>query len=116
MDRNTKNGLWDFYVKECNNKGSISDTELNAQEGNRIYNFEESNQYSPQIPVPAECDIKDPNELCKSEEFMVVRYSIGSDEEFITLSPSKYDTWEKPMGACLASTMTSLIRNITDGT
>ncbi|GKB77212.1 hypothetical protein Tco_0944107 [Tanacetum coccineum] len=55
----------------------------------------ESNQYSPQIPVPAECDIRNPNELCKSKEFTVVRYSIGSDEEFITLSPSKYDTWEK---------------------
>ncbi|GJU46005.1 hypothetical protein Tco_1203271 [Tanacetum coccineum] len=98
MDRNTKNGLWNFYVKECNDKGSISDTEpskdecdepynknqniscsdsffkpyLDAQEGNGIYNFKESNQYSPQIPVPAECDIKDPNKLCKSEEFTVV--------------------------------------------
>ncbi|GJS38358.1 hypothetical protein Tco_0563401 [Tanacetum coccineum] len=127
MDRNTKNGLWDFYVKECNDKGSISDTKpskdecdepynknqknscsdsffkpyLDAQEGNRIYNFEESNQYSPQIPVPAECDIRNPNELCKSEEFTVVRYSIGSDEEFITLGPSKYDTWEKTHGSMM---------------
>ncbi|GJS02764.1 hypothetical protein Tco_0319272 [Tanacetum coccineum] len=142
MDRNSNNGLWDFYVKECNNKGSISDTEpskdecdepynknqknscsdslfkpyLDAQEGNGIYNFKESNQYSPQIPVSAECDIRDPNDLCKSKEFTVIRYSIGSDEEFITLRPSIYNTWEKPMGACLASTMTSLIRNIADDT
>ncbi|GJY53250.1 hypothetical protein Tco_0444914 [Tanacetum coccineum] len=42
--------------------------------------------------VSSECDIRDPNDLCKSEEFTVIRYSIGSDEEFITLSPSKYDT------------------------
>ncbi|GJZ02136.1 hypothetical protein Tco_0520097 [Tanacetum coccineum] len=135
MDRNTKNGLWDFYVKEGNDKGSISDTEpskdkcdksfnkyqknscsdsffkpyLDAQEGNGIYNFEESNQYFPQIPIPAECDIRDPNELCKFEEFMVVRYSIPPIQANMTLG-------KKPMGACLASTMTSLIRNIADGT
>ncbi|GKA58820.1 hypothetical protein Tco_0758133 [Tanacetum coccineum] len=76
---------WDNEVKAL----------FDAQEGNGIYNFEESNQYSPQIPVPVEYNTRDPNELCKSKEFTVVRYSIGPDEEFITLSPSKYDTWEK---------------------
>ncbi|GJY61735.1 hypothetical protein Tco_0462392 [Tanacetum coccineum] len=125
MDRNTKNGLWDFYVKEYNDKGSISNSEpskdecdepynknqknscsdsffkpyLDAQEGNEIYNFVESNQYSPQILVPTECNIRNLNELFKSEEFTVIRYSIGSDEEFITLSPRKYDTWEKTYGS-----------------
>ncbi|GJU12594.1 hypothetical protein Tco_1134990 [Tanacetum coccineum] len=64
---------------------------LDAQEGNEIYNFEESNQYFPQIPVPADVNFENPNELCKSEEFMIVRYSIGTDEEFITLSPGKYN-------------------------
>ncbi|GJR02741.1 reverse transcriptase domain-containing protein, partial [Tanacetum coccineum] len=59
MDRNTKNRLWDFY-NECDKsfnkyqKNSCSDSffkpYLDAQEGNGIYNFKESNQYSPQIP------------------------------------------------------------------
>ncbi|GJT22014.1 hypothetical protein Tco_0891951 [Tanacetum coccineum] len=117
IDENTKNGLWNFYVNEYNTEGSISNTEpskdecdkpykksprkscsdsffkpyLDAQEGNEIYNFEESNQYFPQIPVPAEVNFGNPNELCKSEEFMIVRYSIGTDEEFITLSLGKYN-------------------------
>ncbi|GKC75743.1 hypothetical protein Tco_1126517 [Tanacetum coccineum] len=98
MDRNTKNELWDFYVKECNEKGSIGNIEpsddecdepydknrknscsdsffkpyLDAQEGNEIYNFEESNEYSPQMPVPTKCDVSNPDELCKSEEFRVI--------------------------------------------
>ncbi|GJX05999.1 hypothetical protein Tco_0193931 [Tanacetum coccineum] len=134
MDKNTKNGLWNFYVKECNDKGSISDTKpynknqknscsdsffnpyLDAQEGDGIYNFEESNEYSPQIPVPTEYDVSDLDELCKSEEFRVIRYSIGSDEEFITICPSKCDAWRKPMGPCLASTTISLTKSITDCT
>ncbi|GJS39901.1 hypothetical protein Tco_0564944 [Tanacetum coccineum] len=128
LDRNTKNGLWDFYVRECNDKGSISDVEpsdkkhdepcnkttknpaltyfLNPiwiqqkpQEGNGIYNFEESNEYSPQIPVPTEYDVSNPDELCKSEKFRVIRYSIGSDEEFITISLSNCNTWGKTHGA-----------------
>ncbi|GJU87539.1 hypothetical protein Tco_1295085 [Tanacetum coccineum] len=45
---------------------------LDAQEGNGIYNFEESNQHFPQIPVPAEVNFRNPNELCKSEEFTIV--------------------------------------------
>ncbi|GJZ08206.1 hypothetical protein Tco_0542489 [Tanacetum coccineum] len=106
MDRNTKNGLWDFYVKECNDKGSISDTKpskdecdepynknqknscsdsflkpyLDAQEGNRIYNFKESNQYSPQIPVLAECDIRNPNELIDDPNITIEEY-IRLEEE-----------------------------------
>ncbi|GJT97080.1 hypothetical protein Tco_1092598 [Tanacetum coccineum] len=35
---------------------------LDAQEGNRIYNFEERNQYSPPKPVPIEYDINNPDE------------------------------------------------------
>ncbi|GKA35086.1 zinc finger, CCHC-type containing protein [Tanacetum coccineum] len=72
---------------------------LDAQEGNGIYNFEESNQYSPPIPVPIDYDVNNPDEVCKSEEFKVIRYSIGTDEEFITISPSKYDTWGKTYGS-----------------
>ncbi|GJT16472.1 hypothetical protein Tco_0875178 [Tanacetum coccineum] len=64
-----------------------------AQEGNGIYNFEESNHYSPQIHVPTEYDIINPDELCKSKEFKVIRDSVGTDEEFITISPSTCNTW-----------------------
>ncbi|GKA68321.1 hypothetical protein Tco_0768238, partial [Tanacetum coccineum] len=83
--------------------------------GNEIYNFEESKQYSPPIPVPIKYDVNNPDEVCKSEEFKVIRYSIGIDEEFITISPSIYDTWGKPKGPCLASATTSSIKSFADG-
>ncbi|GJX57306.1 hypothetical protein Tco_0287203 [Tanacetum coccineum] len=125
MDENTKNGLCNFYVNEYNTKGSISNTEpskdecdepykkskrkscsdsffkpyLDTQEGNEIYNFEESNQHFPQIPVHAEVNFGNPNELCKFEEFTIIRYLIGVNEEFITLSPGNYNAWEKTHGS-----------------
>ncbi|GJS11658.1 hypothetical protein Tco_0368454 [Tanacetum coccineum] len=40
-----------------------------------------------EIKVSAKVNFGNPNELCKSEEFTIIRYSIGIDEEFITLSP-----------------------------
>ncbi|GKD14875.1 hypothetical protein Tco_1199282 [Tanacetum coccineum] len=121
MDENTKNGKWNFFVNEYNTEGSISNTKpskdecdehykksprksssdsffkpyLDAQEGNGIYNFEESNHHFPQILVPAKVNFGNPNELCKSEEFVIVRYLIGIDEEFITLSPGNYNAWVK---------------------
>nr|GEV70320.1 putative reverse transcriptase domain-containing protein [Tanacetum cinerariifolium] len=49
--------------------------------------------------IPIEYDVNNPNEVCKSEEFKVIRYSIGTDEEFITISPSKYNTWGKTYGS-----------------
>ncbi|GKA35684.1 hypothetical protein Tco_0722175 [Tanacetum coccineum] len=36
--------------------------------------------------------------FCKSKEFTIVRYSIGTDEEFITLSPGKYNASGKTHG------------------
>ncbi|GJS91279.1 hypothetical protein Tco_0773915 [Tanacetum coccineum] len=100
IDKNTENGLWEFYVKQCT-KGSISDLEPSKDECdklNEIYNFEESNKDFSPIPIPTHSDISNLDELCKSKEFMVVRYSIGSNEEFITVSPSKCNTWGKPHG------------------
>nr|GEW89617.1 hypothetical protein [Tanacetum cinerariifolium] len=38
MDKNTKNGQWDFYVKECNDKGSIDDSEPSDNEYDEPYN------------------------------------------------------------------------------
>ncbi|GJY44310.1 homeodomain-like protein [Tanacetum coccineum] len=75
---------------------SLNNPYFDAQEGDGIYNFEESNEYSPQKLVLTKYDVSNPDELCKSEEFRVIRYSIGSDEEFITISPSKCDAWGKP--------------------
>ncbi|GJX69065.1 hypothetical protein Tco_0304792 [Tanacetum coccineum] len=54
-------------------------------------------EYSP-IPIPAHRDIDNPDELCRTEEFTVVRHSIGNDEEFVTVS-----------------TMSSLTEKITNG-
>ncbi|GKB05417.1 hypothetical protein Tco_0833612 [Tanacetum coccineum] len=72
---------------------------LDAQEGNGIYNFEESNLHFPQIPIPAKVIFGNPNELCKAEEFTIVRYSIGINKEFITLSPGNYNAWGKTHGS-----------------
>ncbi|GJZ72511.1 hypothetical protein Tco_0636362 [Tanacetum coccineum] len=87
LDRNTKSGLWEFYVNK-RLKGTIGDLNendkktcfdsffkpyLDAQEGKEIYNFLESNRDFSPIPVPARRDINNPDEMCKSEEFMVVR-------------------------------------------
>ncbi|GJW55238.1 hypothetical protein Tco_0099323 [Tanacetum coccineum] len=39
------------------------------------------------------------HELCKTEEFTVVRHSVGNDEEFITVGPSKVSTVERTPGS-----------------
>ncbi|GJS07137.1 hypothetical protein Tco_0363933 [Tanacetum coccineum] len=118
IDKNTKSGLWEFYVNE-RTKGTIDDLDeynepceennkktcsdlffkpyLDAQDGKDIYELIERD-YSP-IPIPAHRDISNPDELCKTEEFTVIRYSIGSSEEFITVGPSKISTVEKNPGS-----------------
>ncbi|GJS44374.1 hypothetical protein Tco_0569417 [Tanacetum coccineum] len=55
-------------------------------------------EYSP-IPIPAHRDIDNPNELCRTEEFTVVRHSIGNDEEFVTVGPSKINNVERTPGS-----------------
>ncbi|GKE01722.1 hypothetical protein Tco_1389705, partial [Tanacetum coccineum] len=90
IDKNTKNGLWEFYVNErtketignldeykklCeeNTKKTCSDTfykpYLNAQEAKDIYEVIDK-EYSSK-PIPARRDIDNPDELCKTEEFTV---------------------------------------------
>ncbi|GJX35137.1 hypothetical protein Tco_0246694 [Tanacetum coccineum] len=51
------------------------------------------------IPIPAPRDISNPDELCKTEEFIVIKYSMGSSEEFVTVSPSKVSTVERTPGS-----------------
>ncbi|GJT34581.1 hypothetical protein Tco_0925000 [Tanacetum coccineum] len=91
IDKNTKNGLWEFYVNE-RAKGTIVDLDeykepcsntfykpyLDAQEAKDI-NEVINREYSP-IPMPSRRDIDNPDELCKIEEFTVIRHSIGNDE------------------------------------
>ncbi|GJS20345.1 hypothetical protein Tco_0448977 [Tanacetum coccineum] len=117
-DKNIKSGLWEFYVNgrtegtidnlneynepsEENSKKTCSDLFfkpcLDAQDGKDIYELIERD-YSP-IPIPAHRDIINPDEQCQTEEFTVVRYSIGSCEEFITVGPSKISTVEKTPGS-----------------
>ncbi|GJV11716.1 hypothetical protein Tco_1353257 [Tanacetum coccineum] len=116
IDKNTQNGLSEFYVNE-RTKGTIGDLDdeprnenykktcsdsfykpyLDAQDGKDIYEII-NKEYSP-IPVPARRDISDPDELCKTEEFTVVRYSIGLDEEFIVVGPSKISIVERTPGS-----------------
>ncbi|GJY97695.1 hypothetical protein Tco_0514605 [Tanacetum coccineum] len=130
LDKNIKIGLWEFYVNG-RNKGTINDPEpckeynektcsdllfklyLDAQDGKDIYEIIDRD-YSL-IPILAHHDISNPDELCQIEEFTVVRYSIGSYEDFITVGPSKISAVEKTLTACLASTTNSSIKKIVDG-
>ncbi|GJZ36207.1 hypothetical protein Tco_0582024 [Tanacetum coccineum] len=118
IDKNTKNELWEFYVNE-RTKGTIGDLDeykepceentkktcsdtfykpyLDAQEAKDIYEVIDR-EYSP-IPIPARRDINNPNELCRIEEFTVIRHSIGNDEEFVIVSPSKNSTVERTPGS-----------------
>ncbi|GKB38773.1 hypothetical protein Tco_0883715 [Tanacetum coccineum] len=104
IDKNTKIGLWEFYVNE-RTKGTIDDLDeykepckktcsdtfykpyIDAQEAKDIYEVI-NREYSP-ITILACRDIDNPDELCRTKEFTVVRHSIGNDEEFITVGPSK---------------------------
>ncbi|GJS76650.1 hypothetical protein Tco_0726531 [Tanacetum coccineum] len=116
IDKNTRNGLWEFYVngrakrtiadldeykEPCqeNTKKTSSDTfykpYLDAQEAKDIYEVINM-EYSP-IPIPARRDTDNPDKLCRTEEFIVVRHSIGNDEEFITVGPSKINTVERTL-------------------
>ncbi|GJW97156.1 hypothetical protein Tco_0178964 [Tanacetum coccineum] len=132
IDKNTQNGLWEFYVNE-RTKETISDLNdepcdehykktcsdsfykpyLDAQDRKDIYEIIDR-EYSP-IPVPARRNISNQDELCKTEEFTVIRYSMGLDEEFIAVEPSKISIVERTLGVCLVSTMTSSTKKIAGG-
>ncbi|GKD23217.1 hypothetical protein Tco_1224920, partial [Tanacetum coccineum] len=118
INKNTKNGLWEFYVNE-RTKGTIGDLDeynepckentkntcsytfykphLDAQEAKDIYKVI-NREYSP-IPIPARRNIDNPDELCRTEEFTVVRHSIGNDEEFVIVGPSKNNTVQRTPGS-----------------
>ncbi|GJV92109.1 hypothetical protein Tco_1539922, partial [Tanacetum coccineum] len=114
INKNTKIGLWEFYVNE-RTKGTIDDLDeykepckksssdtfykpyLDTQEAKDIYEVI-NREYSP-IPIHACRDIDNPDELCRTEEFTVVRHSIGNDEEFVTIGPSKVSTVERTHGS-----------------
>ncbi|GJV02522.1 hypothetical protein Tco_1336091 [Tanacetum coccineum] len=101
IEKNTQNGLWEFYVNE-HTKGVMGDLDdeprnesykkecldtfykpyLDIQDAKDIYEIIDR-EYTP-IPIPAPRDIDNPDELCKTEEFTVVRHSIRNDEEFVT--------------------------------
>ncbi|GKA53462.1 hypothetical protein Tco_0746777 [Tanacetum coccineum] len=116
IDKNTQNGLWEFYVNE-RTKGAMGDLDdeprnesykkecsdtfykpyLDTQDAKDIYEIIDR-EYTP-IPIPAPRDIDNPDELCRTEEFTVVRHSIGNDEEFVTVSPSKICAVERTPGS-----------------
>ncbi|GJX72597.1 hypothetical protein Tco_0309768 [Tanacetum coccineum] len=86
-------------LNECKEK--CSDTfykpYLDAHEANDVYEAIDR-EYSL-IPIPAHFNINNSNELCKTEEFTVIRHSIGNNEEFVTVGPSKVSTVERTPGS-----------------
>ncbi|GJT40473.1 hypothetical protein Tco_0940338 [Tanacetum coccineum] len=114
LDKNIKSGVWEFYVNG-QNKGTINDLEpckeyskkacsdlffkpyLDAQDGKEIYKI--INRDYSLIPILAHHNISNPDELCQTEEFIIVWYSIGSYEEFITVGSSKISAVKKNPGS-----------------
>nr|GEV88498.1 hypothetical protein [Tanacetum cinerariifolium]GEV89627.1 hypothetical protein [Tanacetum cinerariifolium] len=74
---------------------------LDAQEAKDIYKVIDRD-YSL-IPILARRDINNPDELCKTKEFIIMPYSIGT---YITMGPTKINNVERTPAACLASTRT----------
>nr|GFB55269.1 hypothetical protein [Tanacetum cinerariifolium] len=109
--------LWEFYVNE-RTKGTIDDLDeykepceentkkicsdtfykpyLDTQDADDIYKVIDR-EYSP-IPISAHRDISNPDELCQTKEFVVVRYSVASSEEYIVVGPSNINIVEKLPG------------------
>ncbi|GJY18493.1 hypothetical protein Tco_0389984 [Tanacetum coccineum] len=71
----------------------LDDLDNDAQDANDVYEVI-NREYSP-IPIPSRRDIDNPDELCKTKEFTVVRHSIDNDEEFVIVGPSKVSTLER---------------------
>ncbi|GJY20413.1 hypothetical protein Tco_0392979 [Tanacetum coccineum] len=117
LSGDAKTWLWEFYVNE-RAKGMIDDLNeykepckentkktcldtfykpyLDAHEAKDIYEVI-NREYSP-IPIPAHRNMNNPDELCRTEEFTVIRHSIGNDEEFFTVGPSKINDVERTPG------------------
>nr|GEU31417.1 hypothetical protein [Tanacetum cinerariifolium] len=116
IDKNTQNGLWEFYVNE-RTKGTIGDLDnearnerykktcsdtfykpyLDSQDAKDICEVIDR-EYSL-IPILTHRDIDNPDKLCRTEEFTVIRNLIGTCEEFVTISPSKVRTIERAPGS-----------------
>nr|GEU41898.1 hypothetical protein [Tanacetum cinerariifolium] len=96
-------GDLDEYKEPCeeNTKKTCSDTfykpYLDAYEANEIYKVIDR-EYSP-IPIPARRNIDNPEELYRTEGFTVVRYSIGTCQEFVTVRVRKISTVERNHGS-----------------
>ncbi|GJV46325.1 hypothetical protein Tco_1430861 [Tanacetum coccineum] len=73
-------------------------------------------EYSP-IPIPARRDIDNPDELCKTEEFTVIRHSIGNDKmkNSLLYVQVKLVLLKELLATCLTSITNSSIEKITDG-
>ncbi|GKA76535.1 hypothetical protein Tco_0782996 [Tanacetum coccineum] len=138
IDKNTKNRLWEFYVNE-HTKGTIGDLDeykelckktcsdtfykpyLDAQEAKDIYEVI-NREYSP-ISIPARRDINNPDELCRTEKFTVVRHSNRQwMKKFVYCSTIKLNMVQAKLillkellAACLASTTNSSTEKIADG-
>ncbi|GKD80839.1 hypothetical protein Tco_1347678, partial [Tanacetum coccineum] len=107
--------------KESDNTNHLNDNSdlffkpyLDVQEGNNICTFEKGrecfdehkpNIYGRNVSELDDISISNDREkqllnegVCKSEKFKVIRYSIGTNEEYIGINISENDTWERTNG------------------
>ncbi|GKC40026.1 hypothetical protein Tco_1052410 [Tanacetum coccineum] len=116
IDKTTRCGLWEFYVNE-RTKGMIGDLHDEPRNENSHITYSEW-FYKPHLDThdsdeiyeiidkegslilgPAHHNICNQDELCKTEEFTVVRYSMGLDKEFVAVEPSKISTVKRTTGS-----------------
>ncbi|GJZ96156.1 hypothetical protein Tco_0668490 [Tanacetum coccineum] len=88
----------------------LDDLDNDAQDANDVYEVI-NREYSP-IPIPSRRDIDNPDELCRTEEFTVVRHSIDNDEEFVIVGPSKVSTVERTPSRTIRRILGFRIRRI----
>ncbi|GJX86404.1 hypothetical protein Tco_0337178 [Tanacetum coccineum] len=89
-------------------------TYFNAQERNNIYAFEIGQEcfdkpklkiYGHNISELNDISVSNDEEkellnegVCKSEKFEVIRYSLGTNEEYIAVNTCEYNTWKRTDG------------------
>ncbi|GJZ00740.1 hypothetical protein Tco_0518169 [Tanacetum coccineum] len=97
MDGMTKSALWHYWVRGEGNNELMDDIESSDEElkdsdhGNLVNDIILNN-------APHSDNIKDEklNErVCKAEKFEVIKYSLGPNEEHITVNTCECNAWKR---------------------
>ncbi|GJV55902.1 hypothetical protein Tco_1456907 [Tanacetum coccineum] len=104
MDGRTKNALWDFWTKGGDDEVLMGDIVSSFDEHKpKTYkrNVSELDDISVSNNPPYLYNEEEEllNEgMCKSEKFNVIRYSLGTNEEYFAINTCEYDAWKRTEG------------------